>query len=179
MAAVRIIPQSLLARIFALYSATLLLFVGTGLGVFFSYELESETQDAFESATMLAELAAQTITESAVIGDYDTIKRTLDKSILRSQFDAAIFIDMKGTVLRSSNTVAVARQPPAWLRDQVAGQLSDVNRSISVGGVDYGLLRLSFAADRIAVSVWEFTKAALGIALASVLGGLGLIWFPL
>lgn len=179
MFASRIFPQSLLARVFALYSATLLLFVGGGLGVFFKYELESETQDAFESATMLAELAAQTITESAVIGDYDTITRTLDKSILRSQFDAAIFIDMKGTVLRSANTAAVERQPPVWLRDTIAGQLSDINRSISAGGTDYGVLRLSFAADRIAASVWDFTKIALGIALASLLGGLGLIWFPL
>jgi hypothetical protein len=45
---------------------------------------------------MLIELAAQTVADSAVIGDYDTIKRTLDKAILRSQFDSAFFIDLSG-----------------------------------------------------------------------------------
>jgi hypothetical protein len=34
----RILPQSLVSRVFALYAATLLAFVGTGLGVLHQYE---------------------------------------------------------------------------------------------------------------------------------------------
>ena len=45
---------------------------------------------------MLIEIIAQPISDSAVIGDYDTIKRVLDKSILGSQFAEANFIDLSG-----------------------------------------------------------------------------------
>ena len=76
----RLLPQSLVGRIYALYSATLLLFVGLGLGLFFHYQLQQQLEDVQQSATMLVEVVAQTITDSAVIGDYDTIQRTLDKS---------------------------------------------------------------------------------------------------
>ena len=79
-----LLPKSLVARIYALYSAALLFFVGGGLGLFYQYQFAQQLETAQQSATMLIEVTAQTIADSAVIGDYDTIKRTLDKSILRS-----------------------------------------------------------------------------------------------
>ncbi len=175
----RFLPQSLVARVYALYSAALLLFVGGGLGLFYQYQFIQEIEDAQQSATMLVELAAQTVADSAVIGDYDTIKRTLAKSILRSQFAAAAFIDLTGGIIKSENTATSAPQAPAWLRDQVAGRLYEVNRNISVGGKDYGVLRLSFAVDNIADGLWQLIRLALALALVSFIGGVVVIWFPL
>ena len=137
MALPRLLPQSLVARVFALYSAALLLFVGGGLGVFYDYQHTQAIEDAQQSATMLVEVAAQTISDSAVIGDYDTIKRTLDKAILRSQFASATFIDLKEGVLRSENVIPMDHPPPDWLSKRVAAQLYDINRNISAGGTDY------------------------------------------
>jgi PAS domain S-box-containing protein len=174
-----LLPKSLVMRVYALYSATLLLFVGIGLGVFYQSQVRQDIEDAQDSATMLVEVVAQVISESAVIGDYDTIKRTLEKAIARSQFSSAAFIDLQGGVMRSENVIKPSTVPPAWLHERIADQLYDVNRNISVGGIDYGVLRLTFAVDNIAGSLWQLLLAALVLALASLTGGLALIWFPL
>jgi hypothetical protein len=180
MASIRLLPRSLVARVYALYLAALLIFVGTGLGLFFSYQFGQVIEDAQQSATMLVEVAAQTVTESAVIGDYDTIKRTLDKAILRSPFASATFIDLQGGVLHSNNEAAVvSNPPPGWLLQLVAGQLYDINRNITAGGTDYGVLRLVFATDLTAERFWHLIQVALGLAVGGLVLGLMLIWFPL
>ena len=103
----RWLPASLIGRVYALYSAVLLLFVGSSLVLFYQYQYHQAVDEAQNSATMLIELAAQTVADSAVIGDYDTIRRTLEKSILRSQFAAATYIDISGGRLNSES-----RTPP-------------------------------------------------------------------
>jgi cbb3-type cytochrome oxidase subunit 3 len=175
----RLLPQSLVARVYLLYTVTLLLFFCGGLWIFYHYQFREAMEDAQDSATMLVEVAAQTISDSAVIGDYDTIKRTLDKAILRSKFSSASFIDLAGGVIERGNTQPAPVHPPAWLRDAVAVHLYAVNRPISVGGRDYGVLRLNFAVDQVAANLWQLIQATLGLALAGFAGGLLLIWFPL
>ena len=175
----RLLPKSLVGRVYALYLVTLLLFVSSGLWLFYHYRFAEAIEEAQQSATMLVEVAAQTISDSAVIGDSDTIKRTLDKSIPGSQFGSAAFIDLAGGVIKSENKVALEEHPPTWLRDAIAESLYDVNRNISVGGRDYGVLRLTFAVDLIAGGLWQLLRAALALAAVSFLGGLLLIWFPL
>jgi hypothetical protein len=71
----RLLPESLVARVYLLYSGTWLLFVCIGVGAFLpGNQIRLSVQDAQESATMLIEVVAQTVIgESAVIGDYDTI----------------------------------------------------------------------------------------------------------
>ena len=175
----RWLPASLVGRVYALYSAVLLLFVGSSLTLFFQYQYRQAVEEAQSSATMLIEVAAQTVADSAVIGDYDTIKRTLDKSILRSQFESAVFIDLAGGIVKSENTPTARPQAPDWLMDSVASQLYEVNRNISVGGKDYGVLRLTFSVGAIAEGLWQLIRTAIVMAVASLLGGLLLIWMPL
>ena len=175
----RLLPQSLVSRVYALYSATLLLFVGGGLAMFIHFEFSTTVEDAQESATMLTEVVAQTVTESAVIGDYDTIKRTLDKSIHGSQFESAKFIDLAGGIITSENGIKPSFQAPAWLSNWEADDLYDVNRNISAGGRDYGVLRLSFAVEEIAGKLWQLILVALGLGFSGMVGGLALIRYPL
>ncbi|WP_374480396.1 ATP-binding protein [Zoogloea sp.] len=175
----RLLPQSLVARIYALYSAALLFFIGGGLVLFYQYQFTQELETAQQSATMLIEVTAQTITDSAVIGDYDTIQRTLDKSIVGSQFASATFIDLAGGGLRSVNRDKPEVVPPAWLRKRVATDLYEVNRNITAGGRDYGVLRLEFDVDMIAGGLWKLFRTALLLTLLGFTGGLVLIWFPL
>ena len=175
----RWLPRSLIGRVYALYSLTLLIFVGSSLGLFYRYQYDQTVEEAQQSATMLIEVTAQTVADSAIIGDYDTIKRTLDKAILRSQFSSAFFIDLNGGILRSLNPNPEQAKAPPWLHDLVANDLYEVNRNISVGGHDYGVLRFSFAVDAIADGFWQLIRTALALALACLLGGLILIWLPL
>lgn len=116
----RWLPASLIGRVYALYSAVLLLFVGSSLALFYHYQYDQAVEEAQNSATMLIELAAQTVTDSVVIGDYDTIKRTLDKSIARSQFQSAVFIDLSGGIVRSENSPSGKAHAPDWLTTSVA-----------------------------------------------------------
>ena len=175
----RLLPETLVARVYLLYSATLLLFIGIGLALFYQAQIRISVQDAQDSSTMLVEVVAQVISESAVIGDYDTINRTLERAIARSQFESAAFIDLEGGVVRSTNPIKPESTPPAWLHERIANQLYDVNRNISAGGIDYGVLRLTFAVDSIAGAIWELVLAAAELAVAGFAGGLLLIWFPL
>jgi|GEM_PF-643948 len=175
----RLLPQSLVARIYALYSMALLFFFGCGLGLFFHHQFTQELEAAQQSATMLIEVTAQTIGESAVIGDYDTIHRMLDKSIIGSQFASATYIDLAGGRLHAERRTPPETPAPDWLRDQVAGRLYPVNRIITAGGRDYGVLRLDFDADAIAGTLWNLLRSALLLTLLGFSGGLGLIWFPL
>ena len=80
---IALLPKSLVARVYALYAATLLLFVGGGLAIFFNYQFAQQIEDAQDAATMLVSVSATTIADSAVIGDYDTINRTLRGAISR------------------------------------------------------------------------------------------------
>ncbi|WP_397411343.1 ATP-binding protein [Polaromonas sp.] len=175
----RLLPQSLVARVYLLYTVTLLLFVCSGLWLFYHYQFSKDVENAQDSATMLVEVAVQTISDSAVTGDHDTIKRILDKAVLQSQFSSASFIDLAGGVIERRNPQPAPVQPPAWLRDAAAAHLHDVHRTLSLDGRDYGVLRLGFAVDQVAAGLWQLMLAALGLALAGVAGGLLLIWFPL
>ena len=175
----RLLPQSLIWRVYTLYTATLLLFVSSSLVLFYQYQYNEAVEEAQRSATMLVEVLAQVTSDSAVIGDYDTIQRTLDKSIFRSQFESAKFIDLTSGVIKSENTTIAKTHAPGWLKEGIAKELYEVNRTISAGGKDYGVLRLAFSVDLIAESLWHLIRAALGLALASLVGGLIIIWFPL
>ena len=159
------LPRSLTSRVYALYSLTLLLFVGSGLALFFNSQLHKTIEEAQQSSTVLLEVAAQTISDSAVIGDYDTIQKTLDNVTLRSAFQQARFIDLQDGVVQSKNDQAGEQHlAPSWIRERIAGELSEIARPIAVGGIDYGILRLEFAIDDIANELWKLIQLALGMA---------------
>ena len=173
------LPQSLVWRVFALYAATLLLFVSVGLTIFYRYNFEQTLDEAQQAALMLNQLTGQIVTESAVIGDFDTIQRTLDKAVSRSPFATAAFFDTNGAVLRARAKTPPRLPPPQWLRTQIADHLSEVNEVITAGGRDYGVLRLSFDTDRFAADLWRLVQSALALAAAAMVGGLLLILYPL
>ena len=169
----RLLPRSLVGRVFALYTVVLVGFVGISLTLFYRYQFTVEVEDAQGRAEALASVLMPTVSDSAVIGDYDTIRRTLERSVLGSSFSQAVFIDVSGGVVRAPRNEPPEVVPPDWLRDAMARQLYDTNEPISVGGRDYGVLRLSFAADRIAGKLWQQTRFVLAVALVSV--GMGLL----
>ena len=175
----RWLPQSLVGRVYALYTVTLLTFVGVGLAMFYQHQLSRVMDDVQDSAAMLLEVTAQSVTDSAVIGDYETIGRMLEKAISRSHFASAQFIDMGGGAISAHNQDKSESPAPLWMQQQVARHLSDINQIIQAGGRDYGVLRLTFADELIAGSLWNLFRSALVLALVSLAGGMLLIWFPL
>lgn len=55
----RLLPNSLVKRVFALYIGTLLLFFGSGLWLFYNYEFREEVEQVRETAAILVETTAQ------------------------------------------------------------------------------------------------------------------------
>ena len=163
-----------------LYSVTWLSFITAGAVLFYQNQFAQDIEDVHQSATMIVEVLAQSVGDSAVIGDYDTIKRGLNSAILRSQFSSASFIDLdRGKISVSNQRDPVLEQSPAWLKEKVAEQLFDVNRNITVGGRDYGVLRLTFDAEVVAYRLWRLVKFAIALGISSLMAGLLVIWFPL
>ena len=175
----RLLPQSLVGRVFSLYVASLLLFVGTGLVVFYRYQFTQQIEDELLAGEMMVNVAAQTVGDSAVIGDYDTIAKTLDRAISRSNFATAQFIDTNGGVMTARNPVTPPMVPPPWLLARVEERLFDINHNIRVGGKDYGVLRLTFAAEEIAGDLWRIAVFTLMVSLGALVAGILLIRIPL
>jgi diguanylate cyclase (GGDEF)-like protein/PAS domain S-box-containing protein len=170
-----LLPRSLVGRVFAVFSLTLLLCMGTGLTLFYRYQFKQHIEDTQDTAMTLVEVATQTIEDSAVIGDYDTVKRTLGKMLFQSPFKRAEFIDVGGGAIRVG-APAVTRGPaPDWLRAGIAAQLYDVNRIASVGGKDYGVVRLSFDEDKLAAQLWSLVLETASLAGLVFLASLGLM----
>ena len=91
-----LLPRSLVGRVFAVFSLTMLVFLGTGMGLFFRYQFLQHVDETQDVALTLIEVAAQNIEDSVVIGDYDTVQRTLGKMLFQSPFKSAAFIDVSG-----------------------------------------------------------------------------------
>ncbi len=175
----RLLPQSLVGRVFTLYAATLLIFVTAGLGLFYRYQFTQQIDDELLAGEMMMNVAAQSVGDSAVIGDYDTIGKTLERAIARSNFSKAQFIDGKGGVITAKNERKLTLTAPRWLTDQVRDRLFDTNHNIQVGGTDYGVLRLSFAEEEIASELWLLGLYSLAAAVFALLAGVMLIRIPL
>ncbi len=172
-------PRSLMGRVFALYTAALAGFVVVGLALFYRHQFTIEVEDTQQRAEALMAVVAPAVTDSAVIGDYDTIQRMLERAIRGSDFASAVFIDTRGGRLVVKADADPADAPPRWLSELIANRLYDTNLPVTAGGRDYGVLRFSFAADRIAGGLWQQGRFALLLALLALAGGLVGIHLPL
>ena len=171
----RFLPSTLTNRVFALYSVTLLLVVGGGLFLFLKFQFHSHVVETEIESVMLVEVVAQAVQDSVVIGDFDTVQKLLNKAVQGSQFSSAKFIAAGSGIVHAENRLRNADQAPSLLYRWVRNSLPEVNRVVSVGGKDYGILRLEFDAMDLAAGLWSLTLMALGIGLSSLAGGLVII----
>jgi signal transduction histidine kinase len=178
----RILPGSIVVRVLTLYTLSWFLCISSLTYFFYRHEFAHQVETAQEAALVMMEVTAHTVSDSAVIGDYDTIRRLLDTVALQSNFDEVQYIDLAGGRLRSARARVVPNAglpTPSRLLDAVKAELHDVNRSITVGGTDYGVLRMRFDAERVAANLWSVICAAAIVGLFGCVGGLVLIWVPL
>ena len=169
------LPRSLSSRIFALYSGILMTFVAVGLASFLKLQFKQQVEETQQAAVMLIEVAAQAVQDSAIIGDYDTVKKILEKSVKGSLFSEATFIGIDSEKVSAKVKPGAAKKAPGWLLNWTGRQFSEVNRNISVGGRDYGILRLQFNAPVVAEQLWRVTVLAFNLGGLSLVVGLMLI----
>ncbi|MBR7799817.1 hybrid sensor histidine kinase/response regulator [Undibacterium fentianense] len=175
----RLLPSSLTNRVFALYSISLLFFVSAGLFLFLRFHFQLQIEQSEEASVMVVEVVAQAVQDSVIIGDYDTVRKTLDKGVQGSVFASAAFIDLAGGVVDVKRTNTSNPPPPLFIVNWVNARLHDVNRTITVGGKDYGVLRLRFDTFTVAQDLWSLSLLVISVAIFSLLGGLVIVRFPL
>lgn len=171
----RALPSSLTNRVFALYSLTLLVFVSGGLILFLKFHFQLQIEQSEEASVMVVEVVAQAVQDSVIIGDYDTVRKTLDKGVQGSVFDSAAFIDLTGGKLEVKRRTTQANPPPDFVNRWVVERLHDINRTITIGGKDYGVLRLRFDTYTVAQDLWSLSLLVLSVGVISLFGGLILI----
>ena len=168
----RLLPRSLTNRVFAVYCATLGLLLAGGMGLFLTHQFDSQVEQTQRASVMMIEVVAQAVQDSVVIGDYDTVRKTLGNAVQGSLFATATFIDLAGGVIIAESRPRPGRVAPKWLLRWLEDKLYEVNRSLSVGGKDYGVLRLHFDAPHVAGDIWSLTLKALGLGGLGLAGGL-------
>lgn len=157
-------PRSLVGRVFGMFSLAMLVLLAAGLGMFYRYQYLQHIEETQDNALMLVEIATQTIEESVVIGDYDTVKRTLNKLLIKSPFKQAEFLEVNGGVIALTAPSVVHAPAPDWFADLIVARFYDVNRVIAVGGKDYGVVRLSFDERKLAAQLWSLIVETAGVA---------------
>jgi diguanylate cyclase (GGDEF)-like protein/PAS domain S-box-containing protein len=167
-----LLPQSLITRIFLLLAVAIASMLIISLSLFYRMQFLQQIEDAQDTASMLIEVAAQAVEESAVIGDYDTVKRTIAKTLVRSPFKSGEFIDLSGGVMLLQAPYRELTVAPAWIQSRIDAQLFEVNRPINVGGRDYGVMRLSFDTSRIASQLWKIIFQAILFAVTGFFAAL-------
>jgi hypothetical protein len=107
-----------------------------------------------------------------VVGDFDGLQKILNKGVQGSQFASAEFIATGGGRFRADNQSRAIGTAPARMVQWVEKSLDDVNRNVSVGGKDYGVLRLKFDTPAVAASLWSLALAAMAVGVSSLIIGL-------
>ena len=168
----RLAPRTLTNRVFALYGAMLLFFCATGLAFFLTRQYEERVDSGLRSAAILIEVVAQAVRDSAVIGDYDALRRSLQVAVQGPTFSSASFVDLSGGRILVESVEPSSSAPPGWFVDFMESRFDEIHRTINVGGKDYGELRLHFDAAHAAGELWSLSTLAIVGALAGLLLGL-------
>jgi len=171
---ISLLPRSLVGRVFALYAATLSAFVLIGLGLFLQHQYENSVRAASDDARTMFSVLVPMVSDSAVIGDYDTIQRQLDRAIKLNSVAEIRFLDVRGALLKATDQ-SDNSGTPRWLTNHVARLLLDRSEPVEAGGTGYGTLTLHFSAEQIAHGLWHDAIYALSLAAFSLLGGVLLI----
>jgi len=174
-----LLPRSLLRRVMLLYTAALALLVVSGFAVFLSYAASAMLEDAEGDAQAMMALLSPAVGDAAVIGDYDTIQRTLDRTIRHPLFRSAAFVDRAGARLEVARRDHPTPVPPAWLTRLVATREMPLSTSINIGGRRYGEVHLTIWSERVAAEIWEVAQLTAVLASIGMVAGVSLVGWPL
>ena len=129
-------PRSLASRIFWLYGLSILTAATISLVLLIRQEFVQHIADSAQGAKKMADLSLNSVSESALIGDFDTIHRTLKSMVPDSPLREAVYQGANGGTLRAGQESESSA--PAWIVAAVSSQLPDVTREVGIGGVKYG-----------------------------------------
>lgn len=149
------LPRTLLNRLFLLVATIMVVSATAVVGFVVNAKRHEVVEEAQRDSVMLLEVVADAVHDSVVIGDYDAVRRSLRKAVSSSVFRSVEFFDLTGGRIVVGAQASSGWKPPEWLMSVVANDVTSANRSIVVGGVDYGVLRVHYDVERVASSLWH------------------------
>ena len=173
----RWMPESLASRVFLLYGVSICLVALAGFGLVTYQKFSQRIEDDTKSVKKIATLSMPTLSSSAVIGDFDTIQRTLDTMVPESPLSEAVYQDQLGRLIRTAKPSE--QHAPDWLLAKMISRLPDVQRFISVGGRTYGELTLRFDPNLIIDEMWHLMLKTAALTVLWLALGLSLLRYML
>lgn len=174
-----LLPESLSSRVLYLHVAAFVFYSAVALFAFVNFYIRDLISQELEHADMIVNLMVPAVTDSAVIGDHDTIKKMLERAVEKDDFSTALYLDVAGPPLVARNTVVSSWPVPFFVSSWLEARLADVSRPISAGGRDYGVLRLTFNIHVISNNMMRFVSMLFLVTFVVVTLGLVAIGFPL
>lgn len=174
----RLLPESLAGRVLSLYALTFLAFSVAALVTYTQFYVSERIAQLADQKSALLGVMVPTLTDSVVIGDFDTIKRLLERAAQDPDIQRASFIEKNSAKLEAGHAEVLSRAPDRLVR-WLEKRLLDSNETITAGGRDYGVLRLEFDHSKIAEGIWFFVVVAAFTTAMAVLTGGVLIGIPL
>ncbi len=168
----RLLPQSLLGRVFLLFSLTLGAMLAGGLAIFLHGDLHRGIEHTSDTGTMVAELASLALAPAALGSDQRAVANALDTTIERSPFAEICFTWPGGDVQCARAAVRTTAQAPSALEAWLAEHLPAIEHALPVGPHDVGVLRLRFHTRQVANDLWLTALQALAGGAASLVVGL-------
>jgi len=169
----RLRPRTLVARILLGNTVVSLAVLAVALILSFARDVRDEQQEVAGTVDALVEMALPTLASSVVIGDYDTIDRTLKQITRHSLIREASYSESDGTVVAQGDGLRVRLPHPSWLTRLLDDGNPHRERAVTVGGRTYGVLRLEVDHERIAGMLWERLLDSVALAVALLAAGLG------
>ncbi len=166
-----LLPESLALRVFLIYAVSVLVLGLTGFGLLMAKRFSALIDEDQNIVQKMVDLSMPTLSSSAVIGDFDTIQRTLAAMVPDSPLSEAVYEDKLGGSIQS--IVPFELHAPGWLLAAVNSRLSEVHHSVRAGGREYGQLTLRFNTTQIANQQWRLTLNMTAFVLLGL--GLGLV----
>lgn len=163
-----------------LFTASAALLVAGSAMLFFSAgeDARSAREDLHTQLNAELDTLPSALAEVVVVGDFSTLRQTLERYVRRPQVTEVTFTDVSGTTLQSRDQPQRPRSPD-WFRRLLKFEDISGQAEVIVGGRSYGRLALTLSAQNVTDRAWQRLLNHMAIlTLAIGLDFLG-IWFVL
>lgn len=169
---------SFLHRIFIALSCSFL-FAG---GVMLIVLTRQDVKDALDDLTMQKEQTLKILpillSESVVVGDYESIQKQLDGYVTSPYVQSILFYDLSGKLIQSSD-IEDKKNAPLWF-EKLFGLHDNYGQTrIIIGGVEYGSIAVTLSIQSFSNRIWSSLLEHLGVIFVIIILDFLGIWLVL
>jgi signal transduction histidine kinase/FixJ family two-component response regulator len=154
-----------------------------GLGMVVTERIDVMERIARQDARSMALALGPMLRNSLVAGDLATVQQTFDDIVKQESLQRVALLDPKNrrVILEAvdADSHAMLQQVPDWFQRQFGGAQWADESTVSVGGVDYGIVRLEVATAASQMELWRAISRFFAVGVASLLLIVALVAYTL